>query len=339
MKKYIGIILFAVFGLQSCANRDGEIIEILQAMQRQNEGLKVQISTLQNSANSALATLNKISLTQIATDKKLEVLQTDLKSVLTQLANISAQMAVANANTADLKVKLDTLQVQCAVLVKKVEALGLPIILSDDDSYLPKQGLQAWYPFDTNYNDLSGNNYNGRVVGNVPFIADRNGKSNSAIQGGSGYITTSKDFFRFSRKDSYSVSVWFTVPSYGCSGRLLSTESSEGHLRIGNSGNGTIVVQFGDYLYPTKTSPNKWHHLVYVYDNRNEVVYIDGFANVTNYEQEMSEVLVYNTPFTIGAKASPAYDLWCGNIDDIGVWNRPLSSQEVLKLFNGNKTL
>jgi hypothetical protein len=52
-----------------------------------------------------------------------------------------------------------------------------------------------------------------------------------------------------------------------------------------------------------------------------------------------SEVLVYNTPFTIGAKASPAYDLWCGNIDDVGVWNRPLSSQEVLKLFNGNKTL
>jgi hypothetical protein len=206
-------------------------------------------------------------------------------------------------------------------------------------NYLPQSGLVALYPFNGNANDESGNNYNGRVVGSVPFIADRNGKSNSAIQGGSGYIPTSKDFFRFSRKDSYSVSVWFTVPSYGCSGRLLSTESSEGHLRIVNSGNGGIVVQFGDYLYPTKTSPNKWHHLVYVYDNRNEVVYIDGFANVTNYEQEMSEVLVYNTPFTIGAKASPAYDLWCGNIDDIGVWNRPLSSQEVLKLFNGNKTL
>jgi UDP-glucose 6-dehydrogenase len=60
MKKYIGIILFAVFGLQSCANRDGKIIEILQALQRQNEGLKVQISTLQNSANSALATLNNV---------------------------------------------------------------------------------------------------------------------------------------------------------------------------------------------------------------------------------------------------------------------------------------
>jgi hypothetical protein len=33
MKKYLGIFLFAVFGLQSCASRDGEIIEMLVSPQ------------------------------------------------------------------------------------------------------------------------------------------------------------------------------------------------------------------------------------------------------------------------------------------------------------------
>ena len=188
----------------------------------------------------------------------------------------------------------------------------------------------------SHYNDESGNGYNGSLVGTVPFITDRNGNSNSAIQGGTGYLPTSNQFFRFSRTDSFTVSVWFTVPTNSCSGRLLSTESPEGHFRIANYGGGQIVVQFGDYLSPSPVTTDQWHHLVYVYDNRNEYVYIDGELNMTEYELEMSEVLVYNTPFTIGAKAASSYDKWCGNIDDVGIWNRPLSSQEVSQLYYGN---
>jgi hypothetical protein len=46
-----------------------------------------------------------------------------------------------------------------------------------------------------------------------------------------------------------------------------------------------------------------------------------------------------NNTWNIGRKYTPSFDAWGGKLDDIGVWNRPLSSQEVLKLFNGNKTL
>ena len=203
-------------------------------------------------------------------------------------------------------------------------------------SYLPQDGLVAWYPFNNNFNDESGNGYNGNLVDVVPYISDRNNNENSAIQGGGGYITTSNDFFTFSRTDSFTISVWFTVQENSCSGRLISTESNEGHLRITNSGGGQIVVQFGDYLSPSPVTTDQWHNLIYVYNNRDELVYIDGQLSISNYEQEMSENLVYNTPFTIGAKASPGYDKWCGNIDDVGVWNRSLSPQEVTQLFSEN---
>ncbi|CAN1523292.1 Fib_succ_major, fibrobacter succinogenes major paralogous domain [Spirosomataceae bacterium] len=124
MKKYIGIILFAVFGLQSCANRDGEIIEILQAMQRQNEGLKVQISTLQNSANQAMASINKIIVAQTASNQKIDALQVDLKKVLTQLSALSTQMSDTNANTTIIKTKLEALEKSCNDLVYQISLLS-----------------------------------------------------------------------------------------------------------------------------------------------------------------------------------------------------------------------
>jgi hypothetical protein len=257
MKKYLGIFLFAVFGLQSCANRDGEIIEMLEAMQQQNEGLKVQISTLQNSANSALATLNKISLTQIATDKKLEVLQTDLKSVLTQLATISAQMAVANGNTADLKVKLDKLQVQCAELIKKVEAMGAPIMPS----------ISVIYRFDDC--DLSG------------FVTK---VDNSNVQGSTTINPSSKDGCGVQLE--WPVSIYttqkYSYGTYEVDAKALSTIANQSlgvfyddPFQGGTGFNGTIICgvqpngtddegwSVGDYISYSNVSvsyPN-WYHI------------------------------------------------------------------------------
>jgi hypothetical protein len=359
MKKYIGIILFAVFGLQSCANRDGEIIEILQAMQRQNEGLKVQISTLQNSANSALATLNKISLTQIATDKKLEVLQTDLKSVLNQLANISAQMAVANANTADLKVKLDTLQVQCAELVKKVEALGLPIILSDDDSYLPnylpQSGLVAWYPFNGNANDESGNGNNGTING-ATLISDRLNNNNKAytFDGQNDFIQSSfkgvlggnKRTLSFWAKTSSSkITDGMAAVSYGPNGVGSRFDGFFNFNEIGVTANigGAAIT----YKSPSRVNDNKWHHYIFMIDNINPVlssikVFQDGILLNVILSAYNNPQIPVNTlggaPLVIGKcnyVGIPAY--FFGDLDDIAIWNRALTTEEISKIYKGEK--
>ncbi len=201
-------------------------------------------------------------------------------------------------------------------------------------SYVPTNGLLGWWPFNGNANDESGNGRNLNKTGTVPFINDRNGVSNNAIQGGSGYYSVTNDFFKFKRQDTFSVSVWYTVSQSGCSGRLISTESPEGHLRISTYGNGVISVQFGGYIN-INSEPNIWHHLVYTYLNKIEKVYLDGILVASAIETELSENLVYNRPFTIGAKASSAFDKWCGNIDDIAIYNRALTPQEITALYTG----
>jgi len=172
----------------------------------------------------------------------------------------------------------------------------------------------------------------GSTTGSVTYTTNRKGTANSAMQGGAGYITAPSNIFQFTRTQSFTVSVWFTSDAVTSSGRLLSTENPEGHFRIGKYDLNNVSVQYGDYITQTVTN-NDWHHLVYTYNNRLEKVYMDGVLVQTNTDAS-TEALSYGAPFTIGAKASSAFDKWAGKIDDVKVYNRALLPNEVLVLFN-----
>ncbi|MEI6678771.1 MAG: LamG domain-containing protein [Mariniphaga sp.] len=194
-------------------------------------------------------------------------------------------------------------------------------------------GLVAYFPFNGNANDESGNGNNGTEIQSVVYTQDRNNIANSAFQAGAGYITAPSGIFQFQRDQQFTVSVWFTTVGAASSGRLLSNESPEGHFRIaGPDGNGTIGICYGDYIFDT-VSANSWHNYIYSYDNRNEKIYVDGVLKHTNYDLAI-EVLNYSSPFTIGAKAAWNWDKWSGKIDDVRIYNRTLSSQDAIYLYS-----
>ncbi len=172
----------------------------------------------------------------------------------------------------------------------------------------------------------------GSTSGTVTYTTNRRGVANSAMQGGSGYITAPSSIFQFTRSQEFTVSVWFTADAVASSGRLLSTENSEGNFRISKYDLNNVSVQYGDYITQGVTN-NDWHHLVYTYNNRLEKVYIDGVLIQTNTDNS-TEALTYGAPFTIGAKAASAFDKWAGKIDDVKVYNRALLPNEVMVLFN-----
>ena len=198
--------------------------------------------------------------------------------------------------------------------------------------FVPTDNLVGWWPFQGNANDLSVNSNHGTFVGASTLTTDRFGTSNRAFQGGSSYVTCPSTVFRFTRTDNFSFSVWYTKATND-GGRLVSTESNEGHFRI-SCGGTNILIQFGDYL-SLPMNDNNWHHLVYTYSSRTEKIYLDGILMITNNDAiSNDEALNYSNPFTIGAKASPSHDKWNGKIDDIGVWSRVLTQTEVTNLYN-----
>ncbi len=209
-------------------------------------------------------------------------------------------------------------------------------IIGSSYSVLPsnlRNGMVAYYPFNGNANDESGNGNNGTITsGSVPFIADRNGKVSSAIQLGGGYIVTTPSVFTFQQNQAFTVSIWFTLETNSSGGRLLSNECPEGNFRIGTGVNGNYAVQYGDYIYDNAPL-NTWTHLVYTFDNKSEKVYINGSLKYTNTE---GVILFFNhcNALTIGAKAASAFDRWVGKADELIVYNRALSDAEVFQLNN-----
>ncbi|MFM2195012.1 MAG: hypothetical protein RL092_612, partial [Bacteroidota bacterium] len=202
--------------------------------------------------------------------------------------------------------------------------------------YVPTNGLVGYWPFCGNANDESGNGNDGVVNGDVPFVADRNNNPSSAMQGGAGYVSVSSGFFNFGYSDPFSVSVWFTQ-SEGGGGRLISTESPEGQFRISTYGSGLNAMQYGNsqnYIYDTISDLN-WHNYTFLYNGFGQASkYVDGHFE-GNFTINSQEALIYGFPFTIGAKAAPAFDKWNGKIDDVAVYNRILTQQEITTLYTG----
>jgi uncharacterized protein (TIGR02145 family) len=124
MKKSLVIAILAFISIIACTNRDGEIIDLINSVKKQNDDLKAQITALKKTTDSALVLALKVSSLQATTDKRIDIVQTDLKSVLSQIASISSQMIAANADLASLKTKIDALQVKCNEFVAQIALLN-----------------------------------------------------------------------------------------------------------------------------------------------------------------------------------------------------------------------
>ncbi len=122
--------------------------------------------------------------------------------------------------------------------MKKHLALSLHLLITSFlfsqslPAYLPANGLVAWYPFNGNANDESGNGFNS-VSNSASIIQDRNSNPNSAYQLGNGIIQLPVGVFNFQRNESFTISVWFSHQS-AINDRLLSSVNSEGNFMIAN---------------------------------------------------------------------------------------------------------
>jgi hypothetical protein len=221
------------------------------------------------------------------------------------------------------------------LLFTLIAALTFTGVNAQAPSYVPSDGLVGYWPFNGNANDESGNGNDGIENVSVQFAQDRFNNSNSAMQGGTGYFTVTTGFFNFGYNSTFTISLWFTQ-SQGGGGRIISTENPEGQFRISTYGSGVNAIQLGNsqnYIYDT-INDLSWHNYTFIYDAGLAKKIVDGVLEVTT-NLNSAEALSYGYPFTIGAKAAPGYDLWNGKIDDIGIWNRALTEQEVQLLYNG----
>ena len=229
------------------------------------------------------------------------------------------------------------------------------IIISNQIKINLDSGLVACYPFNGNANDESGNGNNGTVKG-ATLTTDRFGNPNSAysFDGTDDYIEVlnSPSLKSIETNQQLTVTSWVNIYDWYQGWNIFSVldkyKPSNGGgwcvelyrtgYNIPGSGLGfsSDIVHTGSfYSINFKT----WYFIAISYDvNKNHIkFYINGLLTYTaTYSQPISDT--ENGPLYIGYSPTGSVEYSDGLIDDIRIYNRVLTDDEIKTIYNGNST-
>lgn len=205
----------------------------------------------------------------------------------------------------------------------------------DDDSVnivveqqLPTQGLIAYYPFNGNANDESGNGNNGTVHGAL-LTTDRFSASNSAyiFSGTTEYINTN-----FTPNNIFSISIWYNKSQNQKDNAGLFSTYSGGFNYSGvyyamNESTDWIRCD-GNSLDAFHTPALSWKHIVIVSNGTRVKVYEN-----TSVKLDFTGATHHSNHLVIGdSRYNGRY--FAGKIDDIRIYNRALTDNEITILYH-----
>ena len=208
-------------------------------------------------------------------------------------------------------------------------------------------GLAAYYPFNGNASDASGNGNNG-VVNGATLTTDRLGQANSAYDfngTGDNIMVNASSSLDVGAGNGLTLAAW--INPYDLSVQRPIAEWVDSNLQVGahfwisvslaGGGPGSLYANFIDttgahHLFSTAPgilAPNAYQHAAATYDKTTGIasLYLNGQVKAT-------QNLGIFTPQTssdlyLGARLSGAQDHFKGVMDELRVYNRVLSPAEL----------
>jgi hypothetical protein len=232
-------------------------------------------------------------------------------------------------------------------------------------SYVPTNGLVGWWPFNGNANDASGNGNNGTVNG-ATLTTDRFGITANcySYDGNADYISVPNSNSLNPSQISISVWVHANKDNGGIVEKSNPTNAMEFGYSIGHQdiwclprglktsiGNG--ICNSTSYSPPNPCSNplptsngiwgplnavanNQWQFITMTIDTTKTIKqYINGVLNFSGIVS--TNLISCNTSTStlrFGMHWNNDPEWFDGKIDDIGIWNRALTQQEITALYN-----
>jgi hypothetical protein len=214
-------------------------------------------------------------------------------------------------------------------------------------SYVPTNGLVGYWPFNGNANDVSPNANNGNNNG-ATLTNDRFGNSNSAfVFNGSSSI----DIGNLAVSNLKTYSFWIYPTDLSGVYRTVMSKF-EGNSSLASFEIGQREAQKMGFAYSTtgtngyitnsqsSLNINTWYNFVITIDNNFIKMYVNGTLEQTStypgvcFDNGDNVFIGATRNAIIG---NPSSFFWIGKIDDVGIWNRALTQEEITNLYNANQ--
>ena len=214
------------------------------------------------------------------------------------------------------------------------------------DLYQDGIDLVAHYPFNGNANDESYRANHGIVTG-ATLTTDRNGNPESAY-----YFDGVDDLIQV--PDSLPITNHFTISFWALNEKEANDNSTilcDGGSSAGGNDflinmnqnqigfradkNSSLNYEGGSTLLANLSLMNNWSYVIWVMNEGISTIYLNG-TEVAQFEEIGSNKGYHDAFAYIGARhvwGGQADEYFKGKIDDIKLFNRPLSSDEIIQLY------
>jgi len=228
--------------------------------------------------------------------------------------------------------------------LKNYLVVSIFIITTSMSAQVITNGLVGYWPLDGNANDTSGNGIHGTVYGAIP-TSDQAGNFDSAysFDGANDYIQIPANAL-LNMTNNFTISAWIKLSSNATTtgmGIVKWGENIPGGRRCimiwGGSTATNKVYWSGAYAAANVAGPDivddTWYHVTVTVNQSNLAsVYVNGTL------QNSGTVTLNSYNFTgvkIGATLSNNIDEhFDGTIDEVGIYNRVLTAQEISTIYN-----
>ena len=193
--------------------------------------------------------------------------------------------------------------------------------------------------------DSHGSNTGARTLGTINETGKINGAygfsraaANGVDCGNSATLNTDEiSFSCWIKADSNTSNDYFLNKWTSGTGRLASfLKASDDKVWVEAKTSGGL----NNIVSNTTISTGTFYHIVFTWDSTSGgIIYLNGTA-VTTINTFSGALVSDSADFMIGALRSSDFLLaWDGDIDEVGVWDRPLTQSEVTELYNSGDGL
>jgi hypothetical protein len=202
--------------------------------------------------------------------------------------------------------------------------------------------LVAWWKMDEGSGDTaldwSGYGNHGELRGGPQWVSGYDGGA-LEFDGGDDYVnfsspsgfstgTADRSMCGWGKTDSVA-SGWRWIAAYGSAGTSLA-------MFIGMNGDDLYGGGYGDdVLQADFWEIDVWHHICLTYDGTTARLYADGILVAT----EAKDWNLTLSRAHIGRQVNDAAEFWDGAIDDVRIYDKVLTQDEILEAMRGDTTL